>query len=1065
MNDVNGIVSTSPIGARGRSRGRRLSSELLGIALVFMSLVVAAEARAELQLAIELGADTIRPNAPVAPAFGPELDVRLIVSNTSAFELSNVAVVVPLGTQYLTITRPSIIGGSCNSLIGNVNNCNNPESISFPIGDLPPGGGRTVGFALFVAALADGTEVTISATATATGASVVASETVVVRAEPAFELALAPDSNPVGAGDDLAYTLSWGHVATARLAPAAHLRFELPEGTNFVSASHGGTLDGRTVRWELGDLGPGESGERRVELTVDAGLVEGTLLVARAELSDAAGALEIARAPSVIRVENAVPLELALTLGPDPLRTGIVVDGVPGRTLDVWLTATNRGAFELPEVEIILPLEVRFESLASRSIVGGACDSLIGNVLGCDFPERAIFPVGPLAPGEGRTVGFQVFVRQLPEGSVVGIDAFASSAAANVWVVAEGNALARTDPDYELSLLADRQPVGAGEELEYTLVWGFVEKGRIAPGAMLAFDIPKGAEFLSATSGGVVDGGVVSWALGDLGPGASGTRSVRVIVDAALPEGTILESRAEIADSGLPNEAARADDATRIENAIPLRLAFEFGPDPLRSGLPSPGVLGRFSDVRLTISNQGDFVLPDVGIRMPIPARFDTFASPSIIEARCDSLIGNVNNCDFPESVDFAIGDLEPGSGRTVGFSAFSRVFQDGSVLTLDAFATSSAAKIQVVGERSIVLRSAPAFELAVAADRDPVGAGEGLEYTLTWGHVASARLAEGTVLNFELPPGTSFVSATHGGTFTGGIVRWELGDVGPLRGGERRVTVSIDASLDEGELLIAQAEIADATAVPERARARAVTRIEDDSPLDLDVDISPDPVLAGGAFTVSLTLRNLGAVEMPGVRIDVPIPERITTLNRLSIIGGTCDSLVGNVNNCNIPERVIFDIGTLPAGETRNLSFAPSLISGATALVDGSLIRFSAFLSSATQHGIVVRDLRVGEEEVAPRGRFVRGDANADGAIDIADPISTLSYLFLGGTTPTCLDAADGDDSSKVDISDPILILSFLFLGGVEPAPPTGRGAAACGEDPTPDDGVSCDAFAPCDA
>jgi len=67
---------------------------------------------------------------------------------------------------------------------------------------------------------------------------------------------------------------------------------------------------------------------------------------------------------------------------------------------------------------------------------------------------------------------------------------------------------------------------------------------------------------------------------------------------------------------------------------------------------------------------------------------------------------------------------------------------------------------------------------------------------------------------------------------------------------------------------------------------------------------------------------------------------------------------------------------------------------------------------------------------------RFVRGDADLNGTVDISDPIITLASLFLGGDPLPCLNAADSNGAgSTVDISDPIFTLHFLFLGG--PAPP----------------------------
>jgi hypothetical protein len=93
------------------------------------------------------------------------------------------------------------------------------------------------------------------------------------------------------------------------------------------------------------------------------------------------------------------------------------------------------------------------------------------------------------------------------------------------------------------------------------------------------------------------------------------------------------------------------------------------------------------------------------------------------------------------------------------------------------------------------------------------------------------------------------------------------------------------------------------------------------------------------------------------------------------------------------------------------------------------------------------------------PGPGFIRGDANADGKVDISDGVSILGYLFLGGSPPQCLDAADADDSGELVITDAIYVLNHLFVGGPAPPPPH----PDCGEDPT-DDPVDCGAYEPCD-
>jgi hypothetical protein len=88
----------------------------------------------------------------------------------------------------------------------------------------------------------------------------------------------------------------------------------------------------------------------------------------------------------------------------------------------------------------------------------------------------------------------------------------------------------------------------------------------------------------------------------------------------------------------------------------------------------------------------------------------------------------------------------------------------------------------------------------------------------------------------------------------------------------------------------------------------------------------------------------------------------------------------------------------------------------------------------------IIARDL-------APRD-MVRGDANSDLEIDIADPVTILSDLFQGQHLIVCPDAADANDDGENDISDAIRLLLRLFAGG----PPLPE-PAVMGVDMTADD------------
>ena len=98
--------------------------------------------------------------------------------------------------------------------------------------------------------------------------------------------------------------------------------------------------------------------------------------------------------------------------------------------------------------------------------------------------------------------------------------------------------------------------------------------------------------------------------------------------------------------------------------------------------------------------------------------------------------------------------------------------------------------------------------------------------------------------------------------------------------------------------------------------------------------------------------------------------------------------------------------------------------------------------------------ELSQGSQQV----KFIRGDVDASGTIDISDPIFLLGYLFLGEKAPDCLDAGDANDDGLLDISDAVYGLTFQFLGGPPPPSPY----PDCGIDPT-DDALDCQSFPQC--
>ena len=82
----------------------------------------------------------------------------------------------------------------------------------------------------------------------------------------------------------------------------------------------------------------------------------------------------------------------------------------------------------------------------------------------------------------------------------------------------------------------------------------------------------------------------------------------------------------------------------------------------------------------------------------------------------------------------------------------------------------------------------------------------------------------------------------------------------------------------------------------------------------------------------------------------------------------------------------------------------------------------------------------------------FVRGDANLDGFVDLADAATIVSAI-VGVYEPLCPDALDTNDDGEISVQDLMILYFYLFGIGSPPEFPF----PDCGEDPTEDD-LGCD-------
>ncbi|MDE0959300.1 MAG: hypothetical protein OSB09_00805 [Planctomycetota bacterium] len=141
---------------------------------------------------------------------------------------------------------------------------------------------------------------------------------------------------------------------------------------------------------------------------------------------------------------------------------------------------------------------------------------------------------------------------------------------------------------------------------------------------------------------------------------------------------------------------------------------------------------------------------------------------------------------------------------------------------------------------------------------------------------------------------------------------------------------------------------------------------------------------------------------------------------------------------------RIYFDVSTdLTSSSQTELRFENDL---------GTPPISNVFVIENQSETPVTVDLTI---DVVVDGVFLRGDADGNLRLDLADAINNLVYMTSACPDcpiPLCPKALDVNDNGMIDLGDAIQLLNFLYLGGPQPAAPF----PDPGVDPTPD-GLDC--------
>jgi uncharacterized repeat protein (TIGR01451 family) len=788
---------------------------------------------------------------------------------------------LPANTTYVT-----------SSPIGTVS----AGTVTWSLGTVAGGASGSVSLTVKVASpLANGTLLTSGASIDCAETTAVAAApiTTAVGSSPVLNMTVTDSPDPVAAGANLTYTLGVTNTGNSN-ATSTVLTAAVPANTSFVSATAGGSASAGTVTWTLGAVSVGASTSVQMVVRVASPLANGTTLTSGALAIDCAETAPVSGPAITTAVTSAPAMSVTATDSPDPVQAG--------SNLTWTLAYANNGNADATGVVVsdTLPANTTFVSATGGGVVSGSV---------------VTWSIGALAAGGSGSVTVTARVTSpLNNGTLISHGTYSIDSAQTS--PATGPAVTTTvaaAPVLSLAMTGTPDPVNAGSTITYTLSWS--NTGNMnATGAVLTDPVPANTTFVSATGGGTVSGGTVTWNLGTLNGGANGSVSLVVRVVSPLNDGTVITNSGESLDSGQTTPVSAASVQSTVRSSPTLGLTLTDGPDPVQAGANLT--------YTLAYTNTGSASATGTTITATLPSN-TVFVSATGGGTRSGS------------TVTWSIGTLPVGNSGSVQMVVqVTSPLANGTTLSAGPYAI-DCAEIAAVSSAAVTttVSSAPALSLAQTDSPDPVAAGATLTYTLSYGNSGNAN-ATNVVLTDTIPASTTFVSATGGGTLSGATATWNLGTVAAGGSGSVQMTVRVQTPLTNGIGLTSGAasiDCAETASVPGPSIATTVTSSPMLSVLASD---GPDPVGAGMNLTYTLTYANGGNAVATGTILSAAVPVNTTFVS----------ASAGGVSSAG---TVTWSLGTLSTNVFGNVTFTVHVT---TPLPNGTTITLGTYALDCNQ-------------------------------------------------------------------------------------------------------------------
>jgi uncharacterized repeat protein (TIGR01451 family) len=827
---------------------------------------------------------TLSKTATTTAGPGSRIDYTVTVGNSGSSAATGVTVTDSL-PNYLTNV---VIDSGSGSVSG--------STITFSVGALDPGGSVELRFHASVSESIPQSvsSLTNSASAQATnggGTPTASASTTILHPEIVLSKTAPAE---VGAGQTISYQLTVSNPGDADASGVAIVDDIPTLVLNPTNISAGGYVEGSQVKWNIGHLGAGDSQTMTWQGTVNstATATDGPI-VNTATATDIYGNSDWAQASTDILAPN-----LAISKhGPATIS--------PGDSIQYTIIVTNTGSYEDSAVQVtdMVPayiLDVRDVS------VGGVYSG--GSV---------VWAIGTLQAGEHRTLTFR--------GTVDPYIPASERYLLNLALVDDGGGRSR-NAQLQTTLVMPQvsfiktgpQTIRPGGVLSYTIS---VQNtgGAAIRGAVVQDPIPN--YVMSPTDishGGVITGGMIVWALGDMSQGEGYELSWAGTLSPDIPYD----------QSQLQNRAIFLCALESMQRESVVNTLVEQPDVEVTKRATSPITPGLTIDYWVDVTNLGTMPVYHPRVEDYIPDHITVL--PHTIS---DS------GYEIPGAVVWeSIGDLDVAETKTVHWQGVVDINTPPSVTEIENTARVILAN-GITREGSVISYfNPPGLELTKDATSS-IFAGGQISYILRVKNMREG-LARYVEVRDPLPAYLKYVPDVSGsssmyGSLEGNTVVWRMNTLQP---GEERTLVweaEVDVNLPVQITEIVNTAAATDYDNPEPVSASATTAILSH---DLQSETICTALVQGGdQVDYGITVTNAGTGTIDDVELRTPVPDGTTFLSASPY--AKTDSETG---------EMVWELGTMAVGAVKQVSFSLRVDEGWS---NGeSLLETSRLLSNGQQ-------------------------------------------------------------------------------------------------------------------